>query len=148
RPKGRCTVQSPESRPMRSSFYRRVAVVAAVFLGFAGAVAADAPQPAQSVDLSRFAGRWYEIARTPNRGQPLCEQLTVEVTPPADGRFSVTNTCRRAQGQPRVVRANGRVLAARSDAKIRLTAGGMIGDVGLAHREPSLLDRAPDYGRA
>lgn len=133
---------------MRSSLYRRAVIVAAVFLGFAGAVAAEAPQPAQSVDLSRFAGRWYEIARTPNRGQPLCEQLAVEVTRPADGRFSVTNTCRRTQGQPRVVRANGRVLDARSNAKIRLTASGMMGIGGLASQEYWILDRAPDYSWA
>ena len=133
---------------MRSRLPRRAAVAAAIFLGFAGAVAADAPQPAQSVDLGRFAGRWYEIARTPNRGQPTCVQLTVEVTRPADGRFSVTNTCRRAQGQPRVVRANGRVLDARSNAKIRLTADGMLGIGGLASQEYWILDRAADYSWA
>lgn len=133
---------------MRSNLSRRAAITAAIFLGFAGAVAADAPQPAQSVDLSRFAGRWYEIARTPNRGQPACLQLAVEVTRPADGRFSVTNTCRRAEGQPRVVRANGTVIDARSNAKIRLTAAGVLGFGGLASQEYWILDRAADYNWA
>ena len=133
---------------MRTSLFRRIALGTAIALGLAGAVAADAPQPAQRVDLARFSGQWFEIARTPNRGQPTCEQLAVEVTRPAGGQFSVTNTCRRSSGDPRVVRANGRVVDAASNAKIRLTATGFMSLGGLASQEYWILDRAGDYSWA
>lgn len=133
---------------MSRSLFHRLALGVALAVGLAGAVAADAPQPAQRVDLARFSGNWYEIARTPNRGQPACEQLAIEVTQPSNGRFTVTNTCRRASGDPRVVRANGRVVDAGSNAKLQLTATGMMGLGGLASQEYWILDRAGDYSWA
>jgi apolipoprotein D and lipocalin family protein len=76
---------------------------------------AAAPLPTQDwVDLARYAGRWYEIARLPNRFQEQCAgDVAATYTPRADGRVAVVNECRRKDGQ--LVRVEG--VARRADDK-------------------------------
>lgn len=50
------------------------------------------------VDLTRYAGTWYEIARFPNWFEEGCEGVTAEYAPREDGGVDVLNTCR--QGAP------------------------------------------------
>lgn len=52
-----------------------------------------------SLDLERYQGRWYEIARLPNRFQDQCAgEVTAEYELLDDSRVRVTNRCRRADG--------------------------------------------------
>jgi apolipoprotein D and lipocalin family protein len=76
---------------------------------------AAAPLPTQDwVDLARYAGRWYEIARLPNRFQTQCaSDVAATYALRADGRVSVVNECRRRDGQ--ATRVEG--VARRADAK-------------------------------
>jgi apolipoprotein D and lipocalin family protein len=62
---------------------------------------AAAPLPTQDwVDLARYAGRWYEIARLPNRFQEQCAgDVVATYTQRPDGRVTVLNECRRQDGQ-------------------------------------------------
>lgn len=64
------------------------------------AAATTAPLPTvQGVDLERYAGRWYEIARLPNWFERSCARdvsATYGVRP--DGRIDVTNACTRIDG--------------------------------------------------
>lgn len=61
-----------------------------------------APAPVEAVpslDLARYAGRWYEIARLPNRFQEKCACCTsATYTLRPDGRVSVVNECRTRDG--------------------------------------------------
>jgi apolipoprotein D and lipocalin family protein len=58
------------------------------------------------LDLDRYAGKWYEIARYPNRFQKSCAgDVTAEYVLQPDGRIQVINQCRRADGS--VNRADG-----------------------------------------
>lgn len=51
------------------------------------------------VDLERYEGRWYEIARLPNRFQRQCvSDVSAEYRLRDDGRVGVTNRCRRDDG--------------------------------------------------
>ena len=54
---------------------------------------AAALQPVPAVDLTRYAGRWYEIARYPNSFERGCAGVTADYALRDDGRVSVTNTC-------------------------------------------------------
>jgi apolipoprotein D and lipocalin family protein len=50
-------------------FKKILAIVVLMFGASAGLEASDVPDPlavVPSVDLSRYAGKWYEIARLPN----------------------------------------------------------------------------------
>jgi len=45
-----------------------------------------------NVDVSRYTGKWYEIARYPNWFQSSCASSTAEYTANADGTIGVLNT--------------------------------------------------------
>ena len=47
------------------------------------------------VELTRYAGRWYEIAHFPVPFQEGCTATTAEYALREDGRLSVVNRCRR-----------------------------------------------------
>ena len=51
-----------------------------------------------NLDLNRYLGKWYEIARYPNRWERGCQGVTAEYGLNADGSVKVVNTCR--QGAP------------------------------------------------
>lgn len=84
--------------------------------------AGDAPdlQPVPSVDVSRYMGLWYEIARYPNGFQKDCEGVTAEYTLLEDGRVKVLNTCRfgTRSGKPRDAEAIARVIDGSSGARL------------------------------
>lgn len=48
-----------------------------------------------SLDLNRYAGLWYEIARFPNRFERNCTAVTAEYTLRDDGTVGVRNSCRK-----------------------------------------------------
>lgn len=83
----------------------------------AGALTA-APAPltvVPSVDLARYAGKWYEIARLPAWFQRACQgDSTATYTLRPDGKITVLNECR----QP-----NGRIKSARGTARLADAAG-------------------------
>lgn len=59
-----------------------------------------------SVDLNRYAGRWYEIARLPNSFQKACaSDVMATYTLRADGKVDVLNECRQSNGEMK--RASG-----------------------------------------
>ncbi|MDD0839951.1 lipocalin family protein [Curvibacter sp. HBC61] len=69
----------------------------------AGAAAPNAaPAPLQTVarlELPRYLGTWYEIAKYPNRFQQKCVADTrADYQMRADGQVRVLNQCRRADG--------------------------------------------------
>lgn len=59
----------------------------------------NVPQPshdfpvAHNVDLARYAGKWYEIARTPVAYEKGCKNSTVEYTLNGDGTLNILKEC-------------------------------------------------------
>lgn len=88
----------------------RIVLAAAVL---ASSVAGAQPAPLASVgsvDLARYAGRWYEIAHYPNRFQRQCiGDTTAEYAPRDDGTLQVTNRCATATGATEAVGVARRV---------------------------------------
>ncbi len=80
------------------------ALLAAFVLGtHVPAATAEAPQPAltsiEALDVPRYMGTWYEIAKYPNRFQRHCAGFTqAEYRLQEDGRVRVANRCRTADG--------------------------------------------------
>jgi apolipoprotein D and lipocalin family protein len=61
--------------------------------------AAD-PRTVASVDLGRYAGRWFEVARFPNDFQSQCvRDVTATYQSRDDGSLDVVNRCRTATGE-------------------------------------------------
>lgn len=70
----------------------------------------DAPVTAESVDLSRYTGRWHELARLPMRFQKANEAAIAEYGTNADGTISVHNIAIRPDGSQRDIRGYAKVL--------------------------------------
>jgi apolipoprotein D and lipocalin family protein len=80
-----------------------VAVLAAMLtaIGLARAENKSPLRVVPSVDLNRYAGQWYEIARLPNRFQTKCAgEVIATYEPRTDGTISVINRCRLENGDP------------------------------------------------
>lgn len=68
------------------------------------------PTPVERVELSRYLGRWHEIARLPMPFQKEQEAAIAEYGLRPDGEVSVRNIAVRADGTTREVRGQARVL--------------------------------------
>ena len=63
-------------------------------LALSGCAAFYAPlDTVASVDINRYAGQWYEIARYPNGFETDCVGVTATYTLQDDGRIEVLNKC-------------------------------------------------------
>ena len=74
-----------------------------------------------AVDLDRYLGDWFEIARFPNRFQRSCAgDVRATYTRRSDGRIDVVNRCRATDG--RIIEAQGvaRVVDVRTSAKLKV----------------------------
>ncbi len=63
-----------------------------------------------SVDLSRYTGKWYEIARLPNRFQKNCAgEVAATYSLLAGNQMKVVNACRQTNGQMRQAEGQARL---------------------------------------
>ena len=75
-----------------------------------------------AVDLSRYAGRWYEIARLPNRFEKKCaDSVTATYTLRSDGKVDVVNRCRKANGEYTTARGKAKIVDKKTNAKLKVT---------------------------
>ncbi len=108
-----------------------------------GAPLATVPQ----VDLDRYAGRWHEVARTPNWFQRNCaSDVTAEYARRADGTVAVVNSCRRADGSLDRAEGSARVVDAATNAKLEVAfAPEALRWIPAVWGNYWVIDLAPDY---
>lgn len=59
--------------------------------------------------MARYAGTWHEVARLPNRFEARCARdVTATYAVKDNGRLSVTNACRQADGSMQSVTGEAR----------------------------------------
>ncbi|HPF39084.1 MAG TPA: lipocalin family protein [Phycisphaerae bacterium] len=71
-------------------------------------------ETAKDVDLSRYVGRWYEIAKYPVIFEAGCVNVTADYAIRDDGAVDVVNTCGQTSGEPRTI--NGFATADADDS--------------------------------
>lgn len=77
--------------------------------------------PVNHVDLQRYAGKWFEIARYPNRFQRACQSdATAVYTLLKNGKVQVVNACRKSNGSTKDVRGTAKAVDA-SNARLKVT---------------------------
>lgn len=99
------------------------------------------PQPAQSVDLNKYLGRWYEYARYENRFERDCEGVTADYSLRDDGMIKVVNTCHQdsVDGKIKTAEAKAKIVTGSDNAKLKVSFfGPFYGDYWV-------LDHAKDY---
>ena len=84
----------------------------------------------EGVDLQRFQGDWFEIAKLPRVTQADCTGTTARYQLKSDHELVVTNACRLGSlaGSRRQVVAAARVPNAAVPAKLSVEFGGFFGD--------------------
>jgi apolipoprotein D and lipocalin family protein len=99
------------------------------------------PQPAKPVELQRYLGKWYELARYEAGFQKGCEGVTAEYSLTAPDRIKVVNSCRQdsVDGKARDAVGKAKIVEGSNNAKLRVSFfGPFYGDYWV-------LDRADDY---
>ena len=125
-------------------------VVALVFFSSRTSAQEKTPSPLETVpavDLQRYSGTWYEIARLPNRFQANCAgDVTATYTIDGDG-YVVVNRCRNVKGE--IVEATGRARRAASDGpssqlEVRF-APAVLSFLPFVWGKYWIIDLSPDY---
>ncbi|MBN2432383.1 MAG: lipocalin family protein [Acidobacteria bacterium] len=80
------------------------------------------PQTVPHVDLDRYVGQWYEIARYDNRFQKECVASTAEYILRSDGKIEVINRCRKntVDGKLKESRGKAWVVDKTSNARLKV----------------------------
>lgn len=79
-------------------------------------------QTVSSVDLNRYMGDWYEIARTPNRYESECaSDASAHYQLMPDGRVAIKNECRTSRGKTHTAQGKGTVADQDSKAKLKVS---------------------------
>ncbi|ASU41092.1 lipocalin [Herbaspirillum sp. meg3] len=103
-----------------------------------------------SVDLKRYVGKWYEIARFPNSFQKKCiANVTAEYRARADGDIDVVNRCKVEGGV--LDQANGlaRITEGSNNTKLQVRfAPAWLAWFPLVWGDYWIIDLDPDYSVA
>jgi len=105
-----------------------------------GCVSDPPPQPVQSVDLDRYAGKWYEIARIPHLYEYWAVGDVDYFTPLKEGKMRVVHRCHQetTYGYLREDVGVAESVRGSNNAKLHL-------QFGLAGVDVSVLALDPDY---
>lgn len=109
--------------------YSRVSLVSILgalllALGSSQAIAQQSDQAVKtiaSLDVSRYLGTWYEIAKFPNWFQKKCVSNTKAVyTAKPDGNLRVLNSCKTAGGETSEAEGLARQIGAKDSPKLEV----------------------------
>jgi apolipoprotein D and lipocalin family protein len=116
-------------RPIRGLLAATILVaVHGVYVETAGAQELAPPTTVEHVDLSRYTGLWYEIARIPNKFQDQCAWgVTAEYGLRDDGRIDVTNRCYESDGKVSEAKGLARIEDAETNAKLKVSFFSVLG---------------------
>ena len=99
------------------------------------------PEPAKAVELDRYLGKWFEMARYEAPFQKDCDGVTADYALREDGKISVVNSCTR-DGKRTTADGKAKIVEGSGNAKLKVSFfGPFYGDYWI-------LDRAEDYSWA
>lgn len=79
-------------------------------------------QSVESVELDRYLGKWYELAKFPNWFQRKCKEATAEYSKLPNGQIEVHNTCKLYKNdQLKDILGVATVKDKKSNAKLSVT---------------------------
>jgi len=121
--------------------------------GLTSALAGSAEELAvvPELDLNRYAGKWYEIARLPNRFQKMCKgDVTATYELLENGDISVVNACRDSNGEQQTAQGVARLADSsgpNSKLKVRF-APSFLSFLPFVWGDYWVIDLATDYSYA
>ena len=130
---------------------KKLFVLTALLLaGFVNLAWSQGVRTVASVDLTRYVGTWYEIARFPNRFQKDCvANVKAQYIKRADGNVDVINRCKEADGKINQASGVARVDNPQTNAKLKVSfAPDWLNWVPFIWGDYWIIDLAPDYSLA
>ncbi|MBZ2189958.1 lipocalin family protein [Alcanivorax sp. JB21] len=92
-----------------------------ILAGLSACSRSHAPLPVvEDVDLQRYTGTWYEIARLPQFFQRGCYDSTADYVLLDDRRLQVINSCQRVDDEPRQATGIAEVVDSSEPARLRV----------------------------
>ena len=140
-------------RPTTSTLIKGTLLASVVLIGMK-AWAASAPQAASgelrtipAVDLPRYLGTWYEIAKFPNSFQRKCTGFTTATySALPDGRLQVENRCRLEDGSTDLATAVARQVGGGTSPKLKVRfAPAIFSFIPLVWGDYWIIDLDPGY---
>jgi apolipoprotein D and lipocalin family protein len=122
--------------------------ISAIFVaGCAGMESKEPLHTVASVDLVRYAGTWYEIARLPMWFQRHCVDSKAIYTTRADGKIGVHNECVTDTGTLDQVDGIATVVETTTNARLMVTFDNFFARLVGSSREGNywIIDLDPDY---
>ncbi len=85
-------------------------------------------QTVKSVDINRYSGKWYEIAKIPNRFQSHCIRNTsAEYSLMPDNKIQVINRCEVKSGEIDQATGVARIVDSTTNAKLEVSFVNFLG---------------------
>jgi apolipoprotein D and lipocalin family protein len=81
------------------------------------------PEPARPVELARYLGKWFELARHENRFEKGLDAVTAEYALEDDGKIRVVNSGSQGgpQGERSAVQGRAIIVDAATNAKLKVS---------------------------
>lgn len=100
-----------------------------------------------SVDLDRYQGKWYEIARYPNKFQKQCVGNTsATYTRKPNGRIEVVNECLKRDGLVDTAKGEAKVVEGSSNSKLKVRfAPSFLSFLPAVWGDYWIIELGPDY---
>lgn len=98
-----------------------LAVGAAVAVGVKAQKSKDDLPTVSKVDLKRYTGKWFEIARYPNKFQDKCAgNTTATYTQKENGRIEVLNECLKKDGTTETAKGEAKIIDKATNSKLEV----------------------------
>lgn len=107
---------------MKSNFL--VIIAALIFLPINPVISQgmDEVKTVSHVDIERYMGKWYEIARIPNSFQDQCTgNVTADYTLREDGKVEVVNSCLEKDGKTDTADGIAKIDDTETNAKLKVS---------------------------
>ena len=131
--------------------YHHAILLSALFLilgmfSFASAQPRDL-EAVSRLDLKRYAGKWYEIAKYPNRFQKQCVANTTAVyTIKSNGRIEVSNQCVLKDGRSERAVGEAKIDDKKTNSKLKVRfAPAAVSWLPFVWANYWVIDLDPDY---
>ncbi|SFD68262.1 lipocalin family protein [Massilia yuzhufengensis] len=100
-----------------------------------------------SLDVKRYMGTWYEIAKFPNSFQKKCSGFTTATySARSDGRVDVVNRCRQSDGSTETANAVARQLGGATSPKLEVRfAPAILSFLPIVWGDYWVIDLDPEY---
>jgi apolipoprotein D and lipocalin family protein len=107
---------------MKSESLLIIVVLLISFLIARGGGTGDQLTVVDSVNITKYAGLWYEIARIPNSFQKNCSGIvTAMYELRQDGKLNVINRCTREDGSSSKVKGIAKIVDPESNARLKVS---------------------------